>query len=240
MKSKNNQSRFGLYGSALLVLAIASSFFFAYLTMSNKQANFWKFPANASEPPAKDAAVEGNIKLTEPMSIPERNSNANKRLGKNLDTGYVIKQLEQIYIVGISLETSLTGDRYITDIESIWNQYAEEYPLSQITNNLDDKIYVVYTNYGSGDDSYGFTVVIGHRVTNLDAVPANLYSITLPASKYAVFDVSGNLEQNVLQMWEHIEGDAGLERAYSADLEIYDSSSIDETEGNAEIWTSVR
>ena len=238
MKIKNKKSRLDLYGSALLVLAIASILFSAYLRMSNKQANFWTFRANAAEPSVKDATVEGSIEVAKPMSILETNYYTNKQLGKELDTGYVIKELEQIYIVGFSLETSLTGDRYIRDVESIWNQYAEEYPLSQITNNMDDKIYVVYSNYGSGDDGYGFTVVIGHRVANLDAVPADLDSITVPASKYAVFNVSGTLEQNVLQMWEHIES-AGLERAYSADLEIYDSSSIDETEGNAEIWASV-
>lgn len=238
MKIKKSASGLNLYTVGLVLLAIASSLFSAYLTMSTKQANFWTFPANAAEPSGKDATVVG-INQLEPPAIPEQNDRANKQLGKEVNTEYAIKELEQIYIVGLSLETSLTGDRYITDLENIWYQYAEQYPLSKITNKLDDKIYVVYTNYGSGDDGYGFTIVLGHRVANLDAVPADLDSITVPASKYAVFNVSGNLEQNVSQMWEHIEGDAGLERAYNADLEIYDSSSIDETEGTAKIWASV-
>ena len=238
MKIKKSASGLNLYTVGLVLLAIASSLFSAYLTMSTKQANFWTFSANAAEPSGKDATLVG-INQLEPPAIPEQKDSANKQLGKEVNTEYAIKELEQIYIVGFSLETSLTGDRYITDLENIWYQYAEQYPLSKITNKLDEKIYVVYTNYGSGDDGYGFTIVLGHRVANLDAVPADLDSITVPASKYAVFNVSGNLEQNVSQMWEHIEEDAGLERAYNADLEIYDISSIDDVEGTAKIWASV-
>ncbi|NER37862.1 MAG: hypothetical protein F6J93_28540 [Oscillatoria sp. SIO1A7] len=237
MKIQKSASGLNLYTVGLVLLAIASSLLSASPTTSTKQANFWTFPANAAEPSGKDATVVGTNQLERP-AIPEQNYNAHKQLSKQVNTEYAIKELEQLYIVGFSLETSLTGDRYITDLENIWARYAEQYPLSKITNKLDDKIYVVYTNYGSGDDGYGFTIVLGHRVANLDAVPADLDSITVPTSKYAVFNVSGK-EQNVSQMWEHIEGNAGLERAYSADLEIYDGSSIDETQGNAEIWASV-
>ncbi|MEM8778823.1 MAG: GyrI-like domain-containing protein [Cyanobacteria bacterium P01_G01_bin.49] len=208
---KNNQKTFlkNPFFSALFVLAIFASLFSGYRTISAK-----------------------------PNDLMEARSNANKQSDTKTTPEYVIKETEPIYIVGISLETSLKDEQYTQDLQNLWDKYAQEDPLAKVSNKLDDKIYVAYTNYGSGD-GYGFTFVMGHRVANLDTVPADLDSLTIPASKYAVFKVSGDLEQNVTQLWEEVE-EIDLKRAYSTDLEVYENSPISETEGEMEIWASVQ
>lgn len=169
-------------------------------------------------------------------NVVEIQFNGNKQVNEKTPA-YFIKETEVIYIVGIFQETSFKEEQHTKDLENLWEKYTLQDPLAKISNKLDDKIYFVYTDYGSDEDD-GFTLMMGYRVTNLDAIPSGLSSLTIPTSKYAVFKVSGDLEQNVSQLWEAIE-EIDLKRTYSTDIEIYEENSIYDAEGKAEIWTSI-
>ncbi|MDB9516291.1 effector binding domain-containing protein, partial [Roseofilum reptotaenium CS-1145] len=113
-----------------------------------------------------------------------------------------------------------------------WLQYAESETLFSLENTVDNKTYVAYLNYSENRDR--FTIIIGHRVANFEAVPVGLSQIIIPATTYAQFNITGNLDEAIPKTWEAIER-SNLKRAYSTDLEVYDY----QQENVAEIWASV-
>ncbi len=169
-----------------------------------------------------------------------RNSKSITSLSQNTDEPlmisleYTVKQAERIYLVGISVETSLENDRHLNDIRSLWERQARENLFGDIPNDADNQIYIAYTDYNFGNNGSSFTVVMGRRVTNLDSIPAGFISLTIPEARYAVIEVSGNLEENVPRTWIEIE-EKKLSRTYTTDLEVYDISPGD----RAEVWVAI-
>ena len=150
---------------------------------------------------------------------------------------YTVQYSDTIYLVGLVIESSFAGDRYLNDLQTLWEQYAQTSYLAAVEDTVDEYTYVAYTNYGARDEN-DVTVVLGHRVANVDAVPPGLEAIAIPASQYAVFSASGNLDQSIPERWEQAET-LGLNRTYTTDLEIY----IDLVTGDdskAEVWASVQ
>ncbi|MEM9771093.1 MAG: effector binding domain-containing protein [Cyanobacteria bacterium P01_D01_bin.73] len=137
-----------------------------------------------------------------------------------------------IYLVGITQETSFKNNQYSQDLEELWRQYSESDSFFSLENTVDEKTYVAYSNYS--EDGQQFTITIGHRVSSFEGIAADLSKVSIAASPYAQFQVTGDLERSIPATWESI-GSASLQRSYSTDLEVYDSSGTDA----AQIWVAV-
>src|SRR5277367_3514952 len=76
-----------------------------------------------------------------------------------------------------------------TDIPSLWRRLAPH--LGKIPGQVDRVAYGVVSNMAGADG--GFDYLSGVEVSNADALPDGLVSISLPAHRYAVFAHGGNV-----------------------------------------------
>ena len=172
-------------------------------------------------------ALKSPIEIIE-IESPNLISNAEKPTALE----HNVTQEGAIQLVGIVIETSFESGQYAQDLEQLWRQYAQSEALFSLENTVDNKTYLAYSNYS--EDGNQFTLIIGHRVANFEAVPSDLSQISIPATTYAQFNVTGNLDEAIPNTWEAIEL-SSLQRVYSTDLEVYDY----QQENMAEIWASV-
>jgi predicted transcriptional regulator YdeE len=96
---------------------------------------------------------------------------------------------EPMLVLGIPLRTR--NDRAFQDIPAHWQRFGSEKWLERIPNRADGDVYAVYTHHAhEGVDNHGdYTLIVGARVTQADAVPAGLASAVIPAGRHAVFEV---------------------------------------------------
>lgn len=96
----------------------------------------------------------------------------------------------------------------------------------------------VYTDYKT-DVSGDYRILVGREVPGEAGALPGLQSISIPAGRYLVFRFKGTVPHVVIegwhQVWTFFEQARPLQRAYTADLEMYhpDGAGVD-------IWIAVR
>jgi predicted transcriptional regulator YdeE len=126
--------------------------------------------------------------------------------------------LPSFFVAGISVRTINNGQAG-KDIKALWDRFFGDNILSKIEHKASGDIYNVYADYESDYTGY-YTAVLGCRVTTLEGLPEGLTGITVPASKYNVYSLSGKCPHNVLDAWAEI-WKSGANRKYSADFDVY-------------------
>ena len=93
------------------------------------------------------------------------------------------------------------------------------------------------------DEAGSFRYVAGVETTEVTDVPSGMESVSVPASRYAVFTHSGHvadLPKTVYTIWNKALPDAGLEPRKAPDFERYDSRFDPSTgRGVVEIWIPI-
>lgn len=93
------------------------------------------------------------------------------------------------------------------------------------------KVYHVYTAYES-DFNGEYTFFIGQQIPASGNVLASFQTLTIPAQQYVKFTAGpGNSLQVCIGLWQEIwkmkPAELGGERAYIADIEVYDERATD-------------
>lgn len=140
-------------------------------------------------------------------------------------------KMEAFNIIGISKKTSNKNYPAAQDIEQLWGEFLEKNIQNNTPGKIDENIYVVYTDY-EGDHNQPYTVLIGNKVESLNKVPRGLIGRSFRKANYLKFSPKGKLPEIVIEQWVRI-WNSDIDRAYTADLEIYGQNS-DDTE-NAEV-----
>ncbi|WP_374334519.1 GyrI-like domain-containing protein [Leeia sp.] len=124
-------------------------------------------------------------------------------------------------IIGMAFRTS--NDTADQDIPAYWQQVMGGQKLDGIRGRLDDAVYAVYTEFSHpGVDNVGpYTYVIGVAVSDDAPVPDGLQAFTLPAARYAVFDVPSGRPEHVGERWRDIWNWNDARKAYRCDFERY-------------------
>lgn len=137
------------------------------------------------------------------------------------------EQMEGFYLTGITVRTNNTSGAAAKDIPALWQRFFEEQISDKIPHKLDEAFYCVYTNY-EGDYTQDYTTLLGCRTSSLEDIPEGMEGLTIATANYARFEAKGKMEDGfVFNKWTEI-WQAGLERAYTADFEVYQFN------GNAE------
>jgi predicted transcriptional regulator YdeE len=131
---------------------------------------------------------------------------------------FEITELPETYVAGLALRTNNKTEQALKDqgwIAKTWEEVRQmEDP------NLPAAIYTGY----AGDKNDDFSVVIGfQRDASDNFIPGEVIS-KVPAGTYARFTGKGPLPDVVVEAWQEVwkaEEEGKLQRAYSADLEIY-------------------
>ena len=96
----------------------------------------------------------------------------------------------------------------------------------------------MYTDY-EGDHTQPYTVLLGCCVSDADAVPDGMTTKHFSGGTYQPFVAKGSLSQGaVYQAWTNI-WNANLDRAYTADFEVYGEKALNPENAEVDIYVAV-
>lgn len=145
-------------------------------------------------------------------------------------------------IIGISLRTSNAHAFSENSIGNLWQRFFAEQISSKIPNKQDSATLALYYDFETDKDGF-YTILIGHRVTDLNNVPNGMTGVSIPAQKRVIFTTpQGPVFPGIVATWQKIwklEDEHTLHRAYGFEYELYDERSQDPQNGIAQIHISV-
>jgi predicted transcriptional regulator YdeE len=158
----------------------------------------------------------------------------------NQNKNYVMNKIhiKPFYGVGIQIRTTNENNQAAADIPKLWKRFMEEGIANQIPSKTSSDIYCVHTNYES-DHTKPYTVHLGCRMPDDSFSISGLINAYYQGEIYDQFVAKGNLEQGaVYNAWMSI-WQASLNRAYTADFEVYGEKAIDPSHAEVNILISL-
>lgn len=147
--------------------------------------------------------------------------------------------IQKFYIVGISVRTTNENAQATQDIPALWNRFMTEEIARQIPNKIDDVVYCVYTDYEK-DYTKPYTTILGCKVDNLDNIPPGMVGKSIGEGMYTQYTAKGNMLQgSVFNAWTKI-WNSDLNRAYTADFEVYDERTHNPENAEVDIYIAVK
>ena len=147
-------------------------------------------------------------------------------------------QLEEFYIIGISVRTTNQNAQSQKDIGELWERFFTQNLISRIPGKASNDIYCIYTDYESDKDG-PYTSILGCKVTSLDQVPGEFIGKAIPACKYQVYTSIGKVPDSIMSTWEFI-WNAAIDRKYLADFEVYDEKALNFENAEVKTFISVK
>ena len=129
---------------------------------------------------------------------------------------YEIVNLEEKIVVGVTARTGNTDPDCQKIIGGLWQDFMGKGIFASLENKADACCVGLYSNYNVDEMTYDVTV--GAEVSQ-NGNP-ELSAKTIPAGKYAIFNVKGDVVTDVSNAWNEIWA-MPLDRTYSADFEEY-------------------
>lgn len=131
------------------------------------------------------------------------------------------EQIESFNLMGITVRTNNTSGAAAKDIPALWQRFFAEQISDKIPHKINEALYCVYTDYES-DHTGDYTTLLGCRVSSLTEIPEGMQGLKIATGNYTCFEAKGKMEDGfVFQKWTEI-WQAKLERAYTADFEVYE------------------
>jgi predicted transcriptional regulator YdeE len=147
-------------------------------------------------------------------------------------------QIKTFHVIGIAVRTTNENGQSAQDIPALWNRFMSEGILDQIPNKVDNTLYCIYTDYEK-DHTKPYTTILGCKVLNLDQIPSGLVGKTIEEQTYIKRLAKGNLMQGIVyEEWTKI-WNADLNRAFTADFEVYDERTQNPENAEVDIFISV-
>jgi predicted transcriptional regulator YdeE len=151
---------------------------------------------------------------------------------------------DRLMLIGITARTNnakeMSGHGVIANQ---WQRVMSEKLIEKIPNRADSNIIAMYTDYDS-DANGEYTFFIGAKVTSVDSIPNGMIAKQVPEARYAVFtSEKGPVWKVVPETWQKIWSTLASEmgeRAFLADLEIYDERAADPQNAMVEVWVGIK
>ncbi|MEO6305380.1 MAG: GyrI-like domain-containing protein [Bacteroidia bacterium] len=141
-------------------------------------------------------------------------------------------RIDPFKIIGISVRTTNENGQSAKDIPFLWNKFFAENITEQIPGKIGKEMYCIYTDYVK-DYTQPYTAIIGYKVEDLSTIPDGLVGKSIDVGNYTSFKAKGKISEDIvfkewLKIWS-----SDIDRAYTADFEIYGERSQDPE--NAEV-----
>ncbi|HLP54613.1 MAG TPA: GyrI-like domain-containing protein [Fluviicola sp.] len=150
-----------------------------------------------------------------------------------------METIQSFHIIGLSVRTTNENGQSATDIGALWQRFMSDEIMAKIPSKTGNEIICVYTGYEK-DHTAPYTTILGCKVENLDHIPEGMTGKTIDAGSYVRFTAHGNATEGaVYNEWVNI-WDSGLDRAYTADFEVYGPESWDPVNGKVPIFIAVK
>lgn len=149
------------------------------------------------------------------------------------------QKIDKFNVIGISVRTTNQNGQAAQDIPALWNKFMTEGIANQIPNKIDDTIYCIYTEYEK-DHTAPYTTILGCKVTNLATVPSGMVGKFFEETFYKKHTAKGNILQGLvynewLKIWS-----SGLDRAFTADFEVYGPKAQNPESAEVDIFIAVK
>ena len=139
----------------------------------------------------------------------------------------------EMQAAGISIRTNNQQEMNpaTARIGALWQQFFAEGISARIPHQAaSGEILAVYTDYES-DHTGNYTFAVTQPVTSLADLSAELYAVTIPASRYLVFRAAGPMPKALintwLEIWQYFTEPGEHQRAYTCDVERHNSAEPD-------------
>lgn len=129
---------------------------------------------------------------------------------------YEIVNLEEKIIVGLTEKTGNNDPDLAKIVGGMWQDFMGKGIAEQLKNKANPYCVGLYSDYDFVNNTYDVTV--GAEVSQ-NGNP-ELSAKTIPAGKYAVFSIKGDVVKDVTKAWNEIWA-MPLDRSYAADYEEY-------------------
>ena len=130
--------------------------------------------------------------------------------------GHEIQSQPAFTVVGMACRAS---NDHPETVGAFWQRLSAEGVWDRIPNKADHRIISLYTDFET-DHTGSYTLLVGARVTDVEAVPDDMVVINVPPARYAVFKSTGPMPDALLATWRRV-WDSGLVRAYTTDFDVY-------------------
>lgn len=141
--------------------------------------------------------------------------------------------------IGLSIRTTNENQQAMHDIPALWTRFLTENILATIPNKVDNTIYCIYTDYEK-DYTKPYTTLLGCKVSSLENIPDRLVGRTIDGGTYTTFTAKGNINEGIVgQKWGEIWS-TDLDRAYTADIEVYGKKSQDPANAEIDILIAIK
>lgn len=132
-------------------------------------------------------------------------------------------RIEPFNIIGIAIRTTNENDQAAGEIASLWGRFLNDNILKAIPNKVNNTVYSLYTDY-EGDHTQPYTAILGCAVSSLDDIPEGMEGKSIAGGNYVKISAQGDLTKGLIvaewtKIWE-----MGLNRAFTADFEVFDES----------------
>ena len=149
------------------------------------------------------------------------------------------QKIKKFSVIGISVRTTNENGQAGQDIPALWNQFMAEGIAAQIPNKMDASICCIYTEYEK-DHTKPYTTILGCKVENLDTIPNNMVGKTFDEATYTKHIAKGNILQGmVFGEWTKI-WNSNLDRAFTADFEVYGERAQNPEDAEVDIFVAVK
>lgn len=150
------------------------------------------------------------------------------------------EQIELFNIIGISIETTNENGQSMADIGQVWDRFYSENIFTEIPAKIDENIHAIYTDYES-DYQGKYTFMLGCKVSSLEKIPEGFEGLTLKGGRYLKYTAKGKMPDAVVSKWQEIwKNDDKLDRAYTADFEVYGEKSQDPENAVVDLYIATK
>ncbi|MEL7002447.1 MAG: effector binding domain-containing protein, partial [Bacteroidota bacterium] len=100
-------------------------------------------------------------------------------------------------------------------------------------------VYSLYTEY-EGDHTEPYTTLIGCKVSNLDSIPEGMVAKKFDGGDYLKLSAKGDITNNlIVDKWSQIFK-LDIERAFSADFEVYGEKAQNPSDAEVDFYIAVK
>lgn len=140
---------------------------------------------------------------------------------------YEIVELDEKTAAVLTARTNNASPEMGAVIGGLWRKFYSAEIVPKLTNRTNAYALGIYTEYSS-DENGDYTAAVGCEITDGSGLPAEMKVIKIPAGKYAVFSITGEMDTNgqlaaIQKLWQELWG-MDLDRAYVCDFEEYRSA----------------
>lgn len=147
-------------------------------------------------------------------------------------------EVQTFTVVGISVRTTNENGQSGKDIPALWEKFMKEGIAAQIPNKVDNTVYCIYTEYEK-DYTLPYTTILGCKVYAVEELPEGMKACRIETADYKQYTAKGDIWQgSVYNEWVGI-WNGGLQRAYTADFEVYGSRAADPHNAEVDIFVAV-